>query len=90
MENFPQNQPKSLEYHTFFSKLLNLCLLTNIYPINNKTDHISEKYIFLRKKSNTKVDIFSDLEQDPLFHETDTRIWIRIKMNRIRNTGNLS
>ena len=31
----------------------------NIYPINNKTDHISEKFIFYRKKkSKTKVDIF--------------------------------
>ena len=28
MENFNKNQQKSLEYHTFFSKLLNLCLLT--------------------------------------------------------------
>ena len=29
----------------------------NIYPINNKTDHISptQKYIFYRKKSKTKV-----------------------------------
>ena len=26
MENFHKNQPKSLEYHTIFSKLLNLCL----------------------------------------------------------------
>ena len=31
----------------------------NIYPINNKTDHISEKYIFYGKKSKKKVDIFS-------------------------------
>ena len=23
---------------------------TNIYPINNETDHISEKYIFYRRK----------------------------------------
>ena len=59
----------------------------NIYPINNKTYHISEKYIFYRKKSKTKVDIFSDfrsdLEQDPdpepdsLFHETDPGIRIQ-------------
>ena len=28
MENFNKNQYKSLKYHTFFSKLLNLCLLT--------------------------------------------------------------
>ena len=64
----------------------------NIYPINNKTYHISEKYIFYRKKSKTKIDIFpSDLEQDPdpdpLFHETDPRIRIHIKMKRIRNTA---
>ena len=60
----------------------------NFYSINNKTDHISEKYIFFIEK---KVDIFpnfrSDLEQDPdpLFHETDPRIRIQIK--RIRNTA---
>ena len=28
MENFHKKQPKSLEYHTFFSKLFILCLLT--------------------------------------------------------------
>ena len=46
----------------------------NIYSLNNKTDHIS--------------DFRSDLEQDPdpLFHETDPRIRIDIKMKRIRNT----
>ena len=53
----------------------------NIYPINNKTDHISEKYWYF-------PDFRSDLEQDPdpLFHETDPRIRIHIKMKRIRNT----
>ena len=73
----------------------------NIYPINNETDHISEKYIFYREKKLNKSWYFldfslrSDLEQDPepdpdpLFHETDLRIRIRIhiKMKRIRNTG---
>ena len=49
-ENFHKNQPKSLEYHKLFSKLLNFCLLTNIYPINKKTDHISEKHIFFYRK----------------------------------------
>jgi len=45
----------------------------NIYPINNKTDHISEKYTFIEKKVKKKYfpDIRSDLEPDPLFHETD-------------------
>ena len=28
MENIHENQRKSYEYHKFFSKLLNLCLLT--------------------------------------------------------------
>ena len=55
--------------------------------INNKTDHISEKYIFYRYFP----DFRSDLEQDPdpLFHETDPRIRIRIhiKMKRIRNSA---
>ena len=53
----------------------------NIYPINNKTDHISEK------KRNTIVDIFSIFDPDSLFHERDSRIRIHIKMKRIRNTG---
>ena len=70
----------------------------NIYPINNITYHISEKYIFYRKKkklkswylSDFRSDLESDPEQDPgsLFHETDPRIRIHIKMKRIRNTGN--
>ena len=50
----------------------------NIYSMSNKTDHISEKYIFLEKK----VDIFPILgwDPDPLFHETNPRIRINIKM----------
>ena len=53
----------------------------NIYPISNKTDHISEEYIFfIEKKSKTKVEIFLIL----------SRIWsrvrVRIKMKRIRDT----
>ena len=62
----------------------------NVYPINNKTDHISEKYIFfIEKKSCYFPDFRSDLEQDPdpFFHETDPRIRIHIKMKRIRNTA---
>ena len=63
----------------------------NIYPINNKTDHISEKYIFYRKKKLIFPDFRSDLEQDPdpdpLFRETDPRIRIHIKMKLIRNTS---
>ena len=44
----------------------------NINPINNKTDHISEEYIFYRKKSKTNVSIFTDQgpDPDPLFHES--------------------
>ena len=63
---------------------MNLDLDINIYSINNKIDHISEKYIFYRKKSWYFPDFRSDLEQDPdpLFH----RIRIHIKMKRIRNT----
>ena len=37
----------------------------NIYTINNKTDHISEKYIFIEKKTKTKVDIFPILGRIP-------------------------
>ena len=62
-------------------------MFTGIYSINNKTDNISEKYFFIEKKSLYIPDFRSDLEQDPdpLFHETDPRIRIHIKMKRIRN-----
>ena len=77
MENFHEN-------HTinFFKTIKLMFTDINIYPINNKTDHISEKYWYF-------PDFRSDLEQDPdpLFHETDPRIRIHIKMKRIRNTG---
>ena len=55
----------------------------NIYPINNKTDHMSEKYIFYSKKSKTKGWYFPDFRSDPLLHETDPRIRIHIKMKHI-------
>ena len=65
-----------------------------INPTNNKTYHISEKFIFYIKKVNKswyfpdlRSDLDPDPEQDPLFHETDPRIRIHIKMKRIRNTG---
>ena len=59
---FTQSPPKSLEYHTFLQKILNLCL-TDIYfyPIKNKTDHFWKKYIFLIEKKILKVGIFSIL-----------------------------
>ena len=44
----------------------------NIYSINNKTDHISEKYIFI-EKSKTKVNIFPILG----------RIWSRIRIGSV-------
>ena len=52
----------------------------NIYPINNEADHISEKYIFYRKKKLNKIyfhDFRSDLEQDPDpdQNETDPKHW---------------
>ena len=52
MENFHKNQPESLEYHTFVFKTIKLMFTDiKIFPINNETDHISEKFIFYRKKS---------------------------------------
>ena len=59
MENFHINQLKSLEYHTFFFKTIKLMITDiNIYPINNKTDHISEEYNFHIKKVKQKL-VFS-------------------------------
>ena len=47
MENVHKNQPKSLEYLTFYFKTIKLMFTDiDIYPIKNETDHISEKYIF--------------------------------------------
>ena len=60
MENFHKNRPESLEYHTLFFRNIKL-MFTDIkfYPINNKTDHISEKYIFIEKKKEKQKLIFS-------------------------------
>ena len=49
----------------------------NIYSINNKTDHISEKYIFYRKKKF----IFSrngSEDPDPYQNETDPKHWLQL------------
>ena len=56
----------------------------NIYSVKNKTDHISEKYIFIEKKSKKKNYIFPILgrsgsvisrngseDPDPYQNETD-------------------
>ena len=84
MKTFHKIQPKSLKYHTFFFKTIKLMFTDiNIYPmLNNKTDHISEKYISYRKKSKTKFDIFPILG----------RIWSRIHYfpKRIRGSGSIS
>ena len=56
----------------------------NIYLINNKTNIFLEKYSFDRKKSWYFLDLRSD--HDQLFHKTDPRIRIHIKLKRIRNT----
>ena len=88
-----KNQQKSLEYHKFFFKTIKLMFTDiNIYSINNKTDHIRRNIFLIEKKSWYFPDFMSDLEQDPdpLFHETDPRIRIHIKMKRIRNTFFLS
>ena len=89
-------QTALIKTNTFFSKIINLCLRDiNFYPINNKTDYFLEKYIFNRKKKKQKkVCIFLDSRSyseqdpvpDPLFHATDPRIRIHIKMKRIRNS----
>ena len=72
---FPQKSIKITRIsYIFFSDI-------NIYPIKNKTDHISEKCIFYRKKSKTKVDIFRNLGQ------IWSRILIRYFTKRIRGSG---
>ena len=94
---FPQkNHQNHKNIIQFFQKYSNLSLSDlNIYPINNKTDYFLEKYIFNRKKKKQKkVCIFLDSRSyseqdpvpDPLFHATDPRIRIHIKMKRIRNS----
>ena len=60
MENFHKNQPKSLELisYIYFKTIKLMFTDIDIYPINNKTDHISEEYIFYRKEAKQKL-IFS-------------------------------
>ena len=78
-----KNQPKSWKISTkiirksyiFFKTIKPMFTDINIYPINIKTGHISEKYIFYRNKSKTKVDIFPILG----------RIWSRIRSVISRN-----
>jgi hypothetical protein len=82
-QNISQNHRKLLQKSTkiirisyIFSKILNLCITdTNIYPINNKTDHFLQKYILNRKKvKKIRIRYFTK------------RIRIHIKIKRIRNT----
>ena len=48
---FPQKSTKIIRISYIFFKTIKLIFTDiNIYPIKNKTDHISEKYIFYRKK----------------------------------------
>ena len=75
-----KNQPKSLENHAFFRTIQLMFTDINISPINNKTDHFSEKYIFYRKKVKQKLFFFSRIRY------FTKRIRIHIKMKRIRNT----
>ena len=89
-----KNQPKSWKISTKITRISYIFFKTielmftdiNIYPINNKTDHILEKYIFYRKKSKTKVDIF------PILGRIWSRIRIRIRYftKRIRGSGSIS
>ena len=80
---FQQKSTKITRILYIYIKNIYFCLTDiNINLINNKTNLFSQKYISERKKFFFKVGIFSD----PLFHETDPRIRIHIKMKRIRIT----
>ena len=87
-----KNQPKPWKISTkkstkiigilyiFFLKTIKLFFTDMIiYPINNITDHISEKYIFI-EKSKTEVDIFLILGW------IWNRIWIRYFTKRTRGS----
>ena len=71
-KNFHKNQPKSLEYHTYFSKLLKLVFTDiNIYPINNKTDHIwANIFLFFISRNGSEY-----LDPDPYQNKTDPQHW---------------
>ena len=95
-----KNQPKSLKISTkinenhkniihFFFKTIKLMFTDlNIYPTNNKTDHISERYFFYIKNSKTKVDIFPILGR--IWIRIRSRIRIRYFTKRIRGSGSIS
>ena len=82
MENFNKNQQKSTKIirisYIFFKTIKLMFTDINIYTINNKTDHISEKYIFHRKKVD-KGRIWSRI-----------RIRIRYFTKRIRGSISVS
>ena len=78
----------------FFISLIDITLMLtdiNIYLKNFKTHNFWRNNFLLEKIVLTKsfLDFKSDpeLDSDPLFHETDPRIWIRLNMKRIWNTG---
>ena len=72
---FQQKSTKIIRISYIFFKIIKLCLLTkNIYSINNKTDHFSEKYIFYRN-------IF------PILGRIWSRIRIRILGSVLWNNG---
>ena len=82
MENLHKKLIKITRISCIFSKILIFCLGDiNIYLIKIKRNHFLEKYIFDRKKSKNNVGIFLILGR------IWSRIRIRIKMNRIQNTG---
>ena len=87
MENFQKKSTKM--YIIYFKKNINLLFNgQNIYLLNNKTNHFLEKYIFDRKKGEKKVGIFFILDRIwSRIRYSTKRIWIPIKMKRIRNTG---
>ena len=67
----------------------------NYKQINNNKKIQVKYYFFDWKKLINKVGIFLDFrsgpepesDPDPLFPDSDPRIWIQIKMKRIHNTG---
>ena len=64
----------------------------NIKHINNNNKNYSfEYYICIEKNVRRKIcqnpNPAPDPETDLLFHETDPRIWIQLKIKRVRSTG---
>ena len=75
---FPQKSTKIIRISYFFVKnIKNIFYGHKYYPINNKTDHFLEKYIFFYRTVDISLNLRNgSKDPDPYQNETDPQYWI--------------